>query len=456
MNKSDDGNELTNRTVVRERAEAILKESPETAHFPFSASDSLKLFHELEVHRIELEMVIEELTHQSNIAASVKIEEKLKKSLIFPQSLLDAIQSEVAVIDETGIIVAVNRKWRELAYAEAIEPADVGIGVNYLAVCDEVIGNDALTAKAIAAGIRSVIEKRKATFSLEYPCDTMTEPRWFKVNISRFNDNGPSQIIIVHENCTAFKLRELEIEYKTKELQELNFQKDQLFTIIAHDLRGPFSGFLGLTELLAKESHEITKDETQQIAVLMNNSAVNLYQLLGDLLEWARVQRGQIRFKPVTSLLMPRINVSIGSSEIAVQNKEITIKLQIAEDLTVFADEYMLVCIIRNLVSNAVKFTPKGGIITISAKPDSENQVMIAVEDTGVGMSINIIDQLFNLAVNTNRKGTEGEPTSGLGLILCKELIEKHGGKLSIESQEGKGSTFSFSVLSGSQELDIN
>jgi signal transduction histidine kinase len=153
---------------------------------------------------------------------------------------------------------------------------------------------------------------------------------------------------------------------------------------------------------------------------------------------------------------MPRINVSIGSSEIAVQNKEITIKLQIAEDLTVFADEYMLVCIIRNLVSNAVKFTPKGGIITISAKPDSENQVMIAVEDTGVGMSINIIDQLFNLAVNTNRKGTEGEPTSGLGLILCKELIEKHGGKLSIESQEGKGSTFSFSVLSGSQELDIN
>ena len=456
MNKSDVEDKLLLSTVVRERAEAILKESLETVHFPFSAADSLKLFHELEVHRIELEMVIEELNIQYAAAESSKINEMLNESSLESQSMLDAIQSEIAIIDETGIIVAVNRKWMELADVASTEPVCTSIGANYLSVCDDAVGDDVLIAKAMAAGIRSVIETKKIAFSLEYPCDTMKEKRWFKASVSRFNHNGFSRIIIIHENCTDQKERELQIEYKNKKLQELNSQKDQLFSIIAHDLRGPFSGFLGLTELLSEKAAEWNKNTTQQIAVLMRKSAKNVYHLLGDLLEWTRIHNGLLVFKPITNLLMPKIVETIALYEIAAQNKEITIKLQISEDLRIFADEYMLAGIIRNLVSNAVKFTPNGGIITISAKSVSENQVEIAVEDTGVGMSTNIIDQLFNLAVNTNRKGTSGEATSGLGLILCKDFIEKHGGKLLIESQEGKGSTFSFSVPSGSKELDIN
>jgi signal transduction histidine kinase len=456
MNKSDVEDKLLLSSVVRERAEEILKESPETAHFPFSAADSLKLFHELEVHRIELEMVIDELTIQSASAESLKIKEMRNESSLASQSILDAIQSEIAIIEETGIIVAVNRKWMELADVASTEPVCTSIGANYLSVCDDAVGDDALIAKAVAAGIRSVIENSEAVFSLEYPCHTITEKRWFKASASRFNHNSFSRIIIIHENCTDQKKRELEIEYKNKKLQELNSQKDQLFSIIAHDLRGPFSGFLGLTDLLSEKVAEWNIDTTQHIAVLMKKSAKNVYHLLGDLLEWSRMQNGLLVFKPINNLLLPKIGESIALYEIAAKKKKITIKLQISNDLMVFADEYMLAGIIRNLVYNAIKYTPSGGIITISAKSVSENQVEIAVEDTGVGMSTNIIDQLFNLAVNTNRKGTDGELTSGLGLMLCKDFIEKHGGKLSIESKEGKGSTFSFSVPSGSKESCIN
>ena len=135
--------------------------------------------------------------------------------------------------------------------------------------------------------------------------------------------------------------------------------------------------------------------------------------------------------------------------------KEIEITYAIPDNLIVFADENMLESIFRNLVSNAVKFTPVRGSVTISAKVGTDNSVIISVKDSGIGMNKNMLDNLFKLEVNTSRKGTEGENSSGLGLFICKDFVEKHGGVLRVESEEGKGTTF-FVILPGKPDnLDI-
>jgi PAS domain S-box-containing protein len=257
-------------------------------------------------------------------------------------------------------------------------------------------------------------------------------------------------------DITERKLKDLEIKQKNEELQKINAEKDKFFSIIAHDLRGPFSGFLGLTEMLAEKSNGMSKDTTQQIAVLMKDSATSLFQLLGNLLEWSKTQRGLTAFEPVSSILMNKIIEILPLAAAAAEKKNIAIRYQIDNDLTIFADSNMLAAIFRNLVTNAIKFTPKGGTVTISAKSNSDEWVEISVNDTGIGMSEKTIDALFTLEINTNRKGTDGELSSGLGLLICKDFIEKHNGILSITSEVNKGSTFSFTLPGKPKDLTIN
>ena len=231
------------------------------------------------------------------------------------------------------------------------------------------------------------------------------------------------------------------LSQKNKEISNANKQKDRFFSIIAHDLRGPFSGFLGLTELLASEIDTMDKEEIQFSAAIMASSAKNLENLLENLLKWSCMEQGLIPFTPQEINLYQTTMECILILQAAAEKKEIQIQNKIKEDTIVFADNYMLHTIIRNILSNAIKFTQKGGSITIQAEKDSKNTI-ISITDSGIGMNAKIVENIFNLDVKTNRTGTEDEPSSGLGLILCKEFVEKHGGKIGIESEENKGTTF--------------
>ncbi len=262
------------------------------------------------------------------------------------------------------------------------------------------------------------------------------------------------EIYGVSRDITRRKLVEVDIQLKNEDLQRANDEKDKFFSIIAHDLRGPFSSFLDLTELLSEELASMTKEDIQVMVRLMRNSAGNLFRLLENLLEWSRMQRGLAKFTPEFHELMPRISAILVLILDSASKKEIKINYNIPKDLMVFADGNMLDVIIRNLVTNAVKFTPVGGSISISAKHFSDNSVLISIKDTGIGMSKSMIDNLFRLDVNTSRRGTEGELSTGLGLIICKDFVEKHGGILRIESEEGKGATFS--VLFSGKEGHVN
>lgn len=228
---------------------------------------------------------------------------------------------------------------------------------------------------------------------------------------------------------------------KNMEISNINKQKDRFFSIIAHDLRGPFVGFLGLTELLASEIDTMDKEEIQFMAVNLKSSAQNLQNLLENLLEWSSMEQGLIPFTPIKNNLHQITEECISILQATAAKKEIQIQNKLTDDTTVFADNYMLHAIIRNILSNAVKFTPKGGVISIQSIKDPKN-TLFSITDSGIGMDAKMIENIFKLDVKTNRKGTENEASSGLGLILCKEFVEKHRGKIWVESDKNKGTTF--------------
>jgi len=260
------------------------------------------------------------------------------------------------------------------------------------------------------------------------------------------------EIYGVTRDITSRKLVEAEIQFLNEDLQRINAEKDKFFSIIAHDLRGPFSAFFGLTELMVEGFSTMEHLDIQKMAGQMRDSAGNLFSLLENLLRWSRMQRGLDMFVPESHVLMPKIIESLILVMEGASKKEIKVNFDIPENLVVFADGNMLDVIIRNLVSNAVKFTPIGGSITISAKQYSNKSILISIKDTGIGMSKTMIENLFRLDANTSRRGTEGELSTGLGLILCKDFVEKHGGALRVESEEGKGSTF-LVLFSGNKDI---
>ncbi len=247
-------------------------------------------------------------------------------------------------------------------------------------------------------------------------------------------------------NITERKFAEDEIKLKNEELKKSNAEKDKFFSIIAHDLRSPFNGFLGLTQVMAEELSSLTMAQIQDLAISMKNSATNLYSLLENLLQWSQVHQGSIPFSPEVIQLRPMVDECLASALEPAKNKGIDISSDIPENTVVSADINMLQTVIRNLVSNALKFTHKGGEVCVSAKVTGKKSVEISVRDSGIGMNQTMIDNLFRPDVRTSRKGTDDEPSTGLGLLLCKEFVEKNNGKLWVKSEVNHGSTFHFTL----------
>jgi signal transduction histidine kinase len=237
----------------------------------------------------------------------------------------------------------------------------------------------------------------------------------------------------------------LQLSEKNKVILNINKQKDKFFSIIAHDLRGPFSGFLGITELLVEDIDNMDKGDIQFMATNMRSSAFSLNQLLDNLLEWSRMEQGLISFKPQKWNLLKTVNDCVIIQKDTIDKKNINIEVVIGENLEIYADKNILQSIIRNILSNAIKFTQRGGQIKIEGKQDSNNTI-VSITDSGIGMDSIMKEDIFQNDTKNNRKGTGNEPSTGLGLVLCKEFVEKHGGEIWVESEVNKGSTFYFNI----------
>jgi two-component system sensor histidine kinase/response regulator len=229
------------------------------------------------------------------------------------------------------------------------------------------------------------------------------------------------------------------------ELKKINTDKDRFITILAHDLKSPFSSILGFLKLLIKNIRKYDIDKIENQINTIQSTAQNTYNLLEDILMWARSQTGKVAFEP-QSLIFTEISENIveGLKNVA-NSKNIAINCFTADEVEFLADLNMIKTILRNLVSNAIKFTHSGGVVSVYAEKGI-NEVIFTVSDNGIGIAPDESVKLFDITQTFTTKGTVGEKGTGLGLQLCKEFVEKHGGKIWVESELGIGSDFKFTL----------
>jgi len=228
------------------------------------------------------------------------------------------------------------------------------------------------------------------------------------------------------------------------ELEVINKNKDIFFSIIAHDLRAPFNTLLGVTEMISGNMDDMSMKEVKEISSVIHSSTNNLFKLIENLLSWSRLQMGVFQINPVKLSILEVINDVLEVVSYSASDKKIMIENNIT-DLNAIVDKECLKTVVRNLLNNAIKFTNRFGNIILSSV-ELESYVQISIKDNGVGIKEEVIPKLFGISSKTSTIGTESEKGTGLGLILCKDLIEKNNGKIWVKSQFGKGSEFSFTI----------
>lgn len=252
------------------------------------------------------------------------------------------------------------------------------------------------------------------------------------------------KLLSLIRDITERKLAEKQIKIQNEELKKLNEDKNRFISILAHDLRSPFTSILGFLDLLSENFHKYDSAKIKKLIGIVQNSSRHFYQLLESLLIWGRSQSGKISFTPQEQNLNAICTQTIEELNLNILSKHMEVNISIPHDITVYAHVDLLKTILRNLISNAVKFSYAGGKIDIYTEPNDE-LITVVVADTGIGMPEEVINTLFSFSTRS-AEGTQGETGSGLGLFLCKELVEMNKGKIWVESEPEKGSKFKFTL----------
>jgi two-component system, sensor histidine kinase and response regulator len=315
---------------------------------------------------------------------------------------------------------------------QIIYPEDLSVYENHL--------NEANNTKPCGGIDYRIITRTGEIRWLAHVCQPV-----FDENGTIIGRRGSGRDITTRMNA-GIQIREL-----NKKLLSLNSDKDRFISILGHDLKSPFNNILGFSEILTNEIDSLTKAEINDIAKNINKSAKITNKLLEDILMWARTQHGNIPFKPQKLRFADITNTVLEILNPSAYAKNITIYSSPEDNISVYADIDMLKTIVLNLVSNAIKFTNSGGVIKINAKQNSEN-VTISISDNGVGIKTEDMVKMFDISQVLTTKGTAKETGTGLGLLLCKEFVEKHGGLIWVESEVGKGSEFKFTIPVSTQQ----
>lgn len=272
------------------------------------------------------------------------------------------------------------------------------------------------------------------------------DERWFRIeSIPIGYENGDIRWFGVTQDITERYNAEEALRKSEEKLRELNAQKDKFFSIIAHDLKNPFNAIMGLSQLLIDQIKEKDYEGIEEYGTYISESTEKAMNLLVNLLNWARSQTGRMEFNPenfeIVELIEENKMLLAGNAS----QKLISIKTSLPEKLTVFADKQMISTVIRNLLSNAIKFTKENKEILITVKENPEN-IHVSIKDQGIGIAADRLEKLFRIDSSVSTPDTNNERGTGLGLILCKEFVVKHGGNIGVDSEKGKGSTFYFTL----------
>ena len=433
------------KQVLYESELGLIKSKPAVDK---SETENLKeynavLFRKLEDKLLQAEMSDRRLKQyaaelEQNIQKLKLSEENLRQTHDYLDNLIDFANAPVIVWNPQFNIVRFNHAFEHLT------------GYN----ADEVLGRklDMLFPEDTRKDSSAQIEKTlggQHWESVEIPILTKNNGiRIILWNSASIYDREGKQVISTvaqGQDITQRKQTEEALRSSEAKLKDLNATKDKFFSIIAHDLRSPFNGILGFSSMLKEDAYELNPETIIEYGDLINKAALQVFRLLDNLLNWARVQQGLLAFNP-TPVTLKEISHEV--IELMVENaatKKITVKDNIPDGLMVTADSDMLRSVVRNLVSNAIKFTPSNGKVELDAV-EHDQQVEISVKDSGKGIPRDTIDKLFNIDTNFTTRGTAGEEGTGLGLILAKEFVEKHSGKVWAESREDQGSVFHFTI----------
>lgn len=275
-----------------------------------------------------------------------------------------------------------------------------------------------------------------------------------KANILPGYEENWDKVMVSFVDVTEQKQAQAALVESELKLKQSNSTKDKFFSIIAHDLKSPFNAILGLTNMLVEDFESLSDEKKKTMLGYIQQSIESSYKLFENLLMWSMSQDRSIPFAPSPENLHYHVQCMVELSAQSLRSKSITMVNNIPPDVSVMADENMLRTILRNLISNAIKFTPKKGTITLATTPvKKENGVkflQISVADTGIGIPKHREQELFTLTKNLSTHGTDSEKGSGLGLILCKEFVEKHGGAIWLSSTECQGTVFNFTLPAAS------
>ncbi len=269
--------------------------------------------------------------------------------------------------------------------------------------------------------------------------------RWVEALGTAIEYEGKKAIMVVAIDITKYKEAVSVLEQSEKKLRQLNATKDKFFSIVAHDLKNPFNAIMGFSNLLSEAYDNFDEKQRKTFIRNISDATENTYKLLQNLLEWSRTQTNSIEYKPDAIDLGEIIDSNISVLKSSAINKDITITTKIPSNTIAFADKNMIRTVVRNLISNAIKFTRPGGKIEISASRTG-NYIEVCVADNGVGISKENQKKLFKIDEQFKSYGTANEQGSGLGLLLCKEFVEKNGGDIWVESKYGQGSKFKFTL----------
>lgn len=358
--------------------------------------------------------------------------------------IIEEMEEGAATVSEDSIILFCNRRFSQMIG----QPMSHIIGKRYVDFFEECYHEkfNSMLGEAINGRIKDEITR----------LDKYGELFYLHISMCALPEGMLGKVCIIVTDITELKKhqhnleslvreRTAEINKANVELSELNSTKDKLFSIIGHDLRGPFTSLLGFTDLLIENLDKYDRQKFEQIITHISKAAKNAYSLLENLLLWARSQNHQMLFAPRTTNLFNVTRDVILSLTSLGSIKNITMVNKVPPELKACADVNMLTAILRNLISNAIKFSNPGSEVEIEALLNGE-AVEISVKDNGIGMNEEIKSSLFRTISNNTRAGTANEKGTGLGLMICKEFIDKHHGIIRLESEVGKGTKFTFSL----------
>ncbi|MBS4058823.1 MAG: PAS domain-containing sensor histidine kinase [Bacteroidetes bacterium] len=364
------------------------------------------------------------------IATDVTEKKILEEQLLLKNYALDNSPSAVGFADLNGFITYVNDKYVKLfGYSEKTE----------------IIGKHISEFATNVDNPEKVISKLKSGepyFGNGIPKRKDGSTFFSTISASPVLHNGKMMCIMaVFVDITDLKVVETKLRDNEAKLSKLNKEKDSFFSIIAHDLKSPFYGILGLLDILANDYYDYSDKERLKIIQSSYYSAQKVYNLLSDLLEWARLQNEHFEITKVLLNLNEIINENIELFKKNASEKEIIIRNNLNENINISIDINSINTVVRNILNNAIKFTKNGGFIDFEVR-QSNYEIEISIKDNGVGMSEETINKLFRIDENITMPGTNNEKGSGLGLIICNELVTKNNWKMNIESQLEKGTTF--------------